>query len=249
MLGQYLSLVLVLLITVFLTITVNNSFIIGHVIINIPDVTELFSETSAKTVKIIFFTLLGFVSYISLIPFRYGSDIWFYENAKKTRLPLKQLFSFYNFRKSPSSLKIIMLVEAKKLLCTSFFLLPSTVITGYIFYALREGMGVKMLMSLIIGGVLLFFTGVFFAFVFSQRYFLAPYIMYENENCKASEAVKLSSEIMENRCFETAFFKLSFSGWFLLCLLIFPTLYVYPFYKMSNSLKAVSILANTQNNA
>ena len=249
MLGQHLSLILVLLITVFLTLTVNNSFVLGHIIMKIPKVTSLLSGFSVKATRIIFFTFLGLASYIALVPFRYGSDVWFYENAKKTRLPLKQLFSFYSIKKSSSALNLVTLVELKKLLCTLIFLLPSLVITGYIFYALGEGVGTKMLLSLIAGDILLLLTGVFFSFVFSQRYFLAAYIMYENDNCKAGDAIKLSAQIMENKCFETAFFKLSFSGWFFLCLFIFPTLYVYPFYKMSNSLKAVSLLANTENNA
>ncbi len=249
MLGQHLSLVLVLLITVFLTLTINNSFVLGQLIINIPNVTSLFSGFSLKAVRLIFFALLGLVSYVALIPFRYGSDVWFYENAKKTRLPIRQLFNFYGIKKSSSALKLIILVELKKLICTLVFLMPSLVITGYIFYALWTGVGTRMLMSLIAGDFLLFVSGVFFAFVFSQRYFLATYVMYENENCRARDAVALSTQIMENKCFETAFFKLSFCGWFLLCLFIFPTFYVYPFYKMSNSLKAVSLLANTENNA
>lgn len=249
MLGQQLSLILVLLITVFLTLAINNSFVIGYVITNIPNVTLSVPGISAKTVKLIFFAFLGIVSYITLVPFRYASNIWFYENAKKVRLPVKSLFSFYNVKKSPSALKLVVSVELRKFLCVLVFLTPSFVIAGYIFYALSSGIGIKMLLSLVAGAFLLFVSGAFFAFSFSQRYFLAAYIMYENNSCKVREAIKLSSEIMEKRCFEVAFFKLSFFGWFMLCVFVFPTLYVYPFYKMSNSLKAVSILANTQNNA
>lgn len=249
MLGQHLTLILVLLITFFITFTINNSFILGHVVINISGVTSLFKTFPSYVVRLVFFAVLGIISYLILIPFRYGNDIWFYENAKKTRLPLKHLFTFYSFKKSPSALKIFLLVGFKKFICALVFLMPSAVISVYIVYAIREGIGARMLISLMAGTFLLLISGVFFAFVFSQRYFLVPYIMYENENCKVTDAVNLSAEIMENKCFETAFFKLSFSGWFLLCLFIFPTFYVYPFYRMSNSMKAVSLLANTENNA
>ena len=248
MLGQNLTLAVVLLITVFLSLVFNNSFVLGQIIADLPRFGELFFRFGERVVKITFFSVLGILSYIALAPFKFGREIWFFENAKKTRLPVKNLFAFYSMKKSLNTIKFILFLQLKKMFVTFLFLLPSLIIGGYIVYSLSEGIGKKMLISLFVSSVLLFLSGLFFSFVFVQRYFLAGYIFYENDRSRVKDIINLSVKVMENKCFETAFLKISFVGWFLLCLLVFPTFYVYPFYKLSISAKALSLLANTENN-
>ncbi len=238
MLDQYLKMTLVLALTVFLSIFFNNTYILGEMLIRLPKIGELVSSA----VKIAFFVLLGIVSYAALVPFRFGRDMWFYENSKKNRQKLKTLFSYYNPKKSFRAMKIVLLVQLKKLFITLLFLVPFAAIGGYILYSLKDGIGQKLLYILVISDALLLITGLFFSFVFSQRYFLAPYLFYENEPCSAREVIKLSTEIMEEKCFETAFLKISFFPWMLLYVFVFPAAYVYPYYKLSVSYKAITLL-------
>lgn len=238
MLDQYLKMTLVLALTVLLSIFFNNSFIFGEMIMRLTRIGEVVSST----VKISFFALLGIASYALLVPFKFARDMWFYENSKKNKQKLKMLFSYYNPKKSLRAIKIVLLVQIRKLLITFLFLTPFALIGAYILYSLKDGIGQRLLAVLVISDFLLLITGTFFSFVFSQRYFLAPYLFYENEPCSAREVIKLSAEIMEEKCFETAFLKISFFPWMLLYIFIFPAAYVYPYYKLSVSYKALTLL-------
>lgn len=240
MLDQYLKLALVLVITVFLTVLFNNTFIFGEMITRLPSV----SPFMTSLLKIGFFAVLGIISYLALLPFKYGRDVWFYENAKKNRQSLKTLFSYYRVKKSGGAIKLIFLVQLKKFFITLLFLIPSIAIGGYIVYSLGQGIGEKLLFALVISFFLLTLTGLFFSFVFNQRYFLATFLYYENEGCRVKDVTNLSVRIMENKCFETAFLKLSFVPWMLLYVFLVPAVYVYPYYKLSVSFKAITLLTS-----
>lgn len=240
MLEQNLRLSLVLVITVILSVFLNNTFILGEFLSRMPAVSVYISPF----VKKLLISLIGVFSYIALVPFNYGRDIWFYENARKNRLSPAKLFSFYSVKKSFGAIKITFAVQLRKFIITFLFLLPSVAVGGYLVYALREGIGQLIFMSLTISAIVLGITGIFFSFVLCQRYFLTPYLYFENEPCKVNEIVALSGKLMEKKCFETAMLKLSFFPWWLLCVLVFPAIYVYPYYKLSISFKAITILTN-----
>ncbi|MBE6755373.1 MAG: DUF975 family protein [Ruminococcaceae bacterium] len=238
MLDQNLKMTLVLIITVLFSIFFNNTFILGEIICRLPPV----SQFSSPLMRMIFLVFLGVVSYVAILPFNYGRDIWFYENAKKNKLSLKKLFFYYSIKKSSGAIKILFSVQIRKLLATLLFLVPSIAVGAYLIYALRDGIGELMMLSLAVSFFLLLLTGLFFSFVYCQKYILAPYLFYENEGCSAREIISFSSKIMENKCFDTAMFKLSFFPWYLLYILVFPAVYVYPYYKTSISFKVLSLL-------
>lgn len=246
MLDQYSKMSLVLIITVLLSLVFNNSYILGEFIMKKVQLDSVISFIPGFAVKTLFFTLLGFLSYIFLMPFSFGRDIWFYENAKKNRQKLKNLFSFYKSGRIFPSIKFLFLLRLKKFFITFLFMIPALTLGGYLVYSLNEGTGRKMLTVIVLSIILLAGCAAFFSFVFSQRYFLAQYIFYENDFCRVKDAVKLSCAVMENRCFETAMLKLSFIGWIALCVFVFPAGYVYPYYKISISIKAISLLVNTK---
>lgn len=248
MLDQYTKMALVLSITVLLYIVLDNSYVITHLILNRTDFNFKISFLPAVSGEIMIFSFFGILSYLFLAPFKFGSDVWFYENAKKNRLSVKKLFSFYRGRKVFYSIKFVLSVHLRKLLIFFLFSVPAIVLSAYISYALKEGIGRNLLFVLSVGTAVLFICSFFFAFVFSQKYFLAPFLYYENDFCRVRDVLLLSGKIIDKRYFEVAFLKMSFAGWFLLCLLVFPTFYVYPFYKLSVSTKALSLLANSENN-
>ena len=240
MLDQNLKMTLVLVITALISIILNNTFVFSEILLQLPQL----NVYTGPTLKDFILVMSGVVSYALIMPFNYGRDIWFYENARKNKLSLKKLFSYYSARKSVGAIKITFFVQLRKFFAALLFMIPSFALGGYLLFALRQGIGQWILIVLSVSVILLSVTGAFFAFVFSQRYFLSSYLWYENEPCKANEIIKLSTQIMENKCFETAMLKLSFFPWWLLCVLVFPTVYVYPYYKLSISFKAITILSN-----
>ncbi len=241
MLNQYSSFSVVLLLTVSLMVLLNNSFVFGELLIRIPAV-ESFISPSGRLVRIAFFAFLGVLSYILILPFRYGRDIWFYENSKKNKLPVRKIFSFCKGKEFLNAIKIYLSVDLRKFLQFVVLMAPSATIGFYVLYSLKQGIGRNLLFSLLVSTFVLSATGFFFYFVLSQRYFLVPYLFYENPCCKTKEVMALSTQIMENRCFETAILKISFIPWMLLYIFIFPAIYVYPYYKLSVAFKAVMLL-------
>ncbi len=241
MLDQNLKMTFVLIITVLFSVFFNNTFILGEIIYTLPQL----SHFSSPVLRLAFLAVIGIASYVAILPFNYGRDIWFYENAKKNKLSLKKLFSYYSVKKSAGAIKILFSVQIRKLLASFLFLVPSIAVGAYLIYALKDGIGELMMLSLAVSFFLLLLTGMFFAFVYSQKYFLAQYLFYENEGCSAREIISFSSKIMENKCFDTAMFKLSFFPWYLLYVFVFPAAYVYPYYKTSISFKVLSLLTNS----
>lgn len=241
MLDQNLRMTLVLIITVLLSVFLNNTFILGEIIYRLPQL----SQFSSPLVRTVFLIFIGIASYVAILPFNYGRDIWFYENAKKNKMSLKKLFSYYSVKKSSGAIKILFSVQIRKLLATFLFLVPSMAVGIYLIFALREGIGELMLFTLAVSFFMLLLTGLFFSFVYCQKYFLAPYLFYENEPCSTREIIAFSGKIMEKKCFDTAMFKLSFFPWYLLYVFLFPAVYVYPYYKLSISFKVLSLLTKS----
>lgn len=241
MLDQNIKMSLALIITVLLSIVLNNTFILGEMIYSLP----IMSEISVPWLKEIILVFTGVISYILLAPFNYGRDIWFYENAKKNKQSLRKLFCFYSVKKSAGAIKISLSVQLRKLVAVIVFLVPSFAVGGYLLFALKDGVGEIMMLVLSVSFFVLLISGSFFAFVYSQKYFLAPFLFYENDPCSVKEIISCSEKIMEKKCFDTAMFKLSFFPWFLLYALVFPAAYVYPYYKLSLSYKVLGLLTNS----
>ena len=241
MLDQNMKLSMALIITVLLSVIFNNTFILGEMIYSLPAL----SDAAVPWLKEIMLAFIGLLSYLALVPFNYGRDIWFYENAKKNKQSLKKLFGFYGVKRVSGAVRISVSVQLRKFIATVVFLIPSLAIGGYLLFALREGVGEMMMLALSVSFFVLFVSGLFFSYVYTQKYFLAQFLFYENQSCRVKDIISLSGKIMEKKCFDTAVFKLSFFPWFLLCLLVFPAVYVYPYYKLSLSYKVLSLLTNS----
>ena len=252
LLGRYSSMLPVIAITLLLTLIFNNLFFFGEPIINLPPVKNFLASSQFPLLKDIilfsFAVITGAISFLVLSPFRFGQNIWFFESAKKNRLSVKKIFLFYRPRFSRSCIALRLRTSLLKISACLVFLIPSVTLGSYAFYELGKGVSVKLFVFLCVFTFVLALIGLFFAFVFSQKYFLSDYLFFENSAAGIGESIKLSSQIMDSECFRTAFFKLSFIPWFLLCIFIFPAVYVYPYYKTAVSFKAVSMLSNTKEN-
>lgn len=74
--------------------------------------------------------------------------------------------------------------------------------------------------------------------IISLRYFLAPYILAEHPEQKASKCIKDSVKMVKGHKAELFVFMLSFIGWELLCLFIIPLFYVIPYMNASFAMYA-----------
>lgn len=247
LLDQYGRMTAVILISLSVLFLSNNLFIGEKYLFDIIDFNSLSRLSGIENLKIPFVIAVSLIvcliSVPAVIPLKFGKEIWFFENAKKNRLKVRKIFAFYKRGSFFKSIRLTFTLFFTKLLFFLLFILPGAALSGCLWYSLYRGISETMLILLCSGIALTLFCGLFFFFVFSQRYSLSYILFYENFSLKPREAIKLSCKITDDRCFELAKLKLSFFLWFLTCLLIIPAFYVYPYYKMTFAVKQVNILS------
>ena len=74
--------------------------------------------------------------------------------------------------------------------------------------------------------------------LYSLRYFIVFTIQADIENLTPGKSFEYSRYVMKNRVGSAAKLALSFIPWFLLCLLVLPTLYVIPYFTQSLCISA-----------
>ena len=89
--------------------------------------------------------------------------------------------------------------------------------------------------------VSLLVLGAIFYRRFSALLFLAPYI-YCSGSCTMAQSIKMSFQKSDGNIESFLGLRRSFSGWFLLCLFIFPAAYVWSYYKLTEAIFAERLI-------
>ncbi len=164
--------------------------------------------------------------------FRSGSGAWFGFYKSKNRAE-KALYWFAP-KRIFRSMGLYSSLFFRKLFWTILFLSPGVItIFAFCYLAYDTGIEFNLFLCGVSGGAVLTILGVVFRFVTVQRYFLAREIFVTDPQITVTGAIRKSCEKMEGKLKRTALFKLSFIPWFLLCIGIFPVLYVWPYYRQS----------------
>lgn len=146
-----------------------------------------------------------------------------------------------------SQIKIVYIAFLRAVLsafCYIFYLLPCTAVAFITLDTLvNKGIDRTVLLLCFILFVFLFFSGLFFAFVSSQRFAFCEEVAAQNPMLTINEIISFSRLKSDGICFELARFKLSFALWFILCLFIFPIGFVAPYYRQSFAVYAQTALA------
>lgn len=247
MLNQNMRMTVVIVFSALILLLSNNLFVLGKYLFDYLQNNTLLNFFSDDVVSNIGFallmTIIAVVSIVAVMPLKFGREIWFYENAKKNKLKINRLFFAYNPKYSIKCIRFCFTLFFIKLCWFIAYLVPSIGFSVYLSVSLTQGISQTMLMLSIIAISLTLSCGLYFYFVTTQRYVLSYIVFHENEDIKPIEAIRLSAQIMDNNCFSCSNLKLSFIPWFFLCLLVFPIVYVYPYYKLSTSFYAVKILS------
>ncbi len=172
--------------------------------------------------------------------FAAGSNAWFSFYKRKNRAG--RVAFWFAPRNNFKAFRLYVALFFVKLFWTILFLLPGVaVIFSFCYLAYDAGIEFNLFLCGIVGGGMLVATGLIFRFIIMQKYFLAKSILIENPSVSALEAIRQSCEKMEGKLKKTAFFKLSFTPWILICVGIVPILYVWPYYRQSCALFAGEI--------
>lgn len=190
--------------------------------------------------------VLAVLSLMILPPLSLGREAWYWRRSEREYEPFTYAFTWY--RRAGRSISLYLLRWGIRLGAAFLFLLPALLCTGAALVQYLNGTTFFTLALLSATAAALWISGAVYTTLFLQRFFLAPYLLVRDGALRARDALRESARIMDSCMMRgsTAKMKLSFFPWFLSCILIFPILYVYPYYKQSCACYARHILNNEQ---
>jgi uncharacterized membrane protein len=189
----------------------------------------------------------GFVlSFLIGTPLDYGARRWFYLRGGGYQPDFGDVFYYFGSVSAfISSLWLAFLLGLRRLLWSVLLLSPGPIcIRLGRWMALRAAPGSEMQLAtgLRLAGYGLTLCGGLLLFVCLQRYTLARYARFADQNLPAREAIRRSVLASRGRRVQMALFHLSFAGWLLLAPLGVPLLFVQPYRWMSLAIYARLLL-------
>lgn len=124
------------------------------------------------------------------------------------------------------------------------FLFPSGGAFFFLLFGMRDGLPVEAAVVLSGSVFVLLFLGLFFFQRVKALFFLAKYIYFSSPKLSAFDCFKKSADIMSSHLGEYFELKRSFSGWFFLCVFLFPFLFVRRYFRQTLALFAFNLIQN-----
>lgn len=179
-------------------------------------------------------TLFIFVGLLILSPLTLGIQRYYWNLAGDEPSGIGCIFDFYS--SSALYLRSVMLnlrIALRTLVTGVALQFPAVVLLGFglIFrdgsfgFIKSEGLS-EMLLSF---AGLAAFCGLLILFVYAQRFFLAGYFAAADDGLELTDAIEYSAAWMHGHKLRLTGFYFSFLPWFLLCILVLPVLFVYPY--------------------
>lgn len=200
---------------------------------------RLLSKENEQILKIVL-SSVGIILFIIITPpLKLGVERWFFFRAAGEDTKIKDLFRYFIpslFLRAQMGFWYATVIKSAVFI---FFLFPSLCIFGVLYSSTLVGeASLAILFSLFVTDVILLLIGLSFYFIYSANWFMYYYIIVANETIKLSKAYKYSEGLMKKSNMRVCTFKLSFAPWWLLCAFIFPTFYVWGYYKQSMAVLA-----------
>lgn len=179
------------------------------------------------------------------IPFHYGICWYLMQQIRGNAVPPSSIFSCFMSRKTlRRTITLELMIFVRKLIAA----LPVVLLASVEIMLAGEAMTdtrSKLLFTVVgVVLVLLLTCMLAFYFVYSMKYFLVPYLYVADPDKKLSLIISRSSEMMFSKESYLTEFYGSFIGWFLTILLIFPAIFIFPFFRMTGTAAAAELIDN-----
>jgi len=186
--------------------------------------------------------LVSVLIFFVMTPLQQGCARWFYRRTGGEQEPVSGVFLYFETAKSYfRSLGLNFQIGLRVFLWLLLPALPmAATIVFVVFYKHQLGGNLPnavfavVVILMVIWAVLL----VILSILISLRYFLAPYLLAEHPEQKASQCIKSGVRLVKGHKAELFGFILSFIGWGLLCIFIIPIFYVMPYMQSSYAMYA-----------
>lgn len=207
----------------------------------LPFILELFFKS--LNLKAIFtlpiFSIISLIYSLIVSSYFIGEKAWLSGEINNSRLGIKRLTFWFKPKYSVKAFILKTIIFILKSITTIILLCPAIFLISVIIYlAFTGGIEIVVFISITAASIILFLSGIIFAFIINQIYFLSEYLYICNPNMTVSDTIKRSKNLLDGHIFTIVKFKLSFLPLFLSWILIVPAIIFRPYYKLSCSILA-----------
>ena len=190
------------------------------------------AKTNLKLNSVLLVLLISAVSLLFFSLINQGEEAWRCCLSNRREPSFRHALFWLMPSHCIKSFAVNIVLTVKKMFWNFLFLLPGSVLILLAYFMVKSQ---EMTLSLIsfLSGCLSFVIGLLFAFIINQRYFLSKYLIAKYPQMHVKDAVSESINLMNGICLSTSIFKLSFLPLFLICLVGFPCIFVYPYFRQS----------------
>lgn len=152
------------------------------------------------------------------------SENYFYRKATDSFAPVRAVDIFCSF--AVNIIKTLLFFS-----WSAIFFSPSAVLAFCAYFAKTNGYAREITATLAVSAGIIALVGTGCLFASFGRYSKCSFIQFTTGETNPVKVLARSSELMEENLIRYALFRLSFLGWDLLCVLLFPIIYVLPYRK------------------
>jgi len=221
-----------------------------YYILDIRPVAEMVAELPFPVTALPEIPLLGLavsggcllLSFLLLSPLNLGAVKWYYELSSGGEASFELLFTYFSsFKLYCRALWYAINLSVRSFFWTLLFLLPGSfclAAASWLYSVENIPLYLSVVSLLMVIGVFLLAFGCVFAFIYLQKYYVASYLICQDNTVPAIQCFKTSCRYSRGSRGFIALFRLSFLLWYLLCVFIFPVLYVIPYTEASYAIYA-----------
>lgn len=195
--------------------------------------TNYFAYADLAFAAVSFFTVFFSFSLLKL-----GRKRFFFKNAFGYETPSSEIFHYFKVKNIVSACLYCIRISAVKTAVYLVCFIPSVLSFVFLFKSIFQGMSVLLSFAVGITALLFLLSGICFALLFSASFFLCDYYFIKGEYLSFRHLVSLSQFVMNGRKGQLVRLKVSFVGWFLLCVTVLPLGFVSGYYNQSLAVAA-----------
>ena len=211
------------------------------------------TEWNSLTTSNVFQALLPFLIAVPVLlililiynPLQMGGTSFYWHNANGREVSAQSALTWFRKKRYGRAVSAMFFIRVYEVLWAILCFLPAILVYPLSYSYLmdtKKYSDVLIATCLIMISALLALVGAYAFLRVIQRYFLVPYLLTAHEDMSAGEAIRISKNTMACKSAASLHFQLTFFGWFLLCFLILPFIYVIPYFKQARAEYACILL-------
>ena len=187
----------------------------------------------------LFTEILSIIIWIVLVmPLSLGIKRWYYKLAIGDSQSFSGIFYYFKnarlFTRAISAILIDLIIGLYYVLC----MLPGTVLMlvaacGIVQNSNKINSDLSLYVALMAVAFILIIASLFLAYYLTLKYFLAKYFVVSDDYISIKDSLRFSAEATEENKFSIFKLELIYLSWSLLCVLILPIFYVFPYMEES----------------